>query len=63
MLASLNEKYPFGERHEDDHVQVLGKVIGIVNRGDIATDTDIEDLEALLSTELRNFNQRNKTNE
>lgn len=38
-LYSLNDQYPFGERHKDDHITILGKVIGIVNKEDLpATD-------------------------
>ena len=54
-LISLNDKYPFGEKYEDDHVQVLGKVIGIVGKDDMAAENDIGDLEDLHSVELREF--------
>ena len=56
-LISLNDKYPFGEKYEDDHVQILGKVIGIVGKDDIATENDIGDLEELHSVELREFHK------
>ena len=56
-LISLNDKYPFGEKYEDDHVQILGKVIGIVGKDDIAAENDIGDLEELHSVELREFHK------
>lgn len=54
-LISLNTKYPFGEKHEDDHVRILGKVIGIVSQNDIAVGEDQSNLEILQSKELREF--------
>lgn len=39
-LYSLNKALPYGEKSEDDHVQILGKVIGIVAEDDMATDGD-----------------------
>ncbi len=30
-LYSLNPQYPYGEKGEDDHVQVIGKVLGTVS--------------------------------
>lgn len=54
-LISLNTKYPFGEKHEDDHVRILGRVIGIVSQNDIAVGEDQSNLEILQSKELREF--------
>lgn len=55
MLYSLNQDYPFGKKNEDDHVVVLGKVLGIVGKDDQPNTEDITDLEAVLSRELREF--------
>jgi len=57
-LYSLNDQYPFGEKNEDDHIQVLGRVIGIVGEDDIASSNDQTNLEQLLSKELRDFNRK-----
>lgn len=54
-LISLNEKYPFEERSEDDHVKVLGKVIGIVSKDSLPDETDLSVLEEIHSVELRKF--------
>lgn len=54
-LISLNEKYPFEERSEDDHVKVLGKVIGIVSKDSLPDETDLSVLEEIHSVELREF--------
>lgn len=55
MLYSLNQDYPFGKKNEDDHVVVLGKVLGIVSKEDQPNTEDIADLETVLSRELREF--------
>ncbi|HFU4497072.1 TPA: helix-turn-helix transcriptional regulator [Streptococcus suis] len=55
MLYSLNQDYPFGKKNEDDHVVVLGKVLGIVGKEDQPNTEDIADLETVLSRELREF--------
>lgn len=39
-LYSVNPDYPFGDKYEDDHVRVVGKVMGIVEPGDIAGEQD-----------------------
>jgi transcriptional regulator with XRE-family HTH domain len=54
-LYSLNQNYPYGQKNEDDHVVVLGKVLGIVNTDDQPNTEDIADLENVLSRELRKF--------
>lgn len=54
-LISLNEKYPFEERSEDNHVKVLGKVIGIVSKDSLPDETDLSVLEEIHSVELREF--------
>lgn len=54
-LISLNEKYPFEERSEDNHVKVLGKVIGIVSKDSLPDETDLSVLEEIHSVEPREF--------
>lgn len=56
-LYSLNSNYPFGEKSEDDHVVVLGKVLGIVSADEIAASDDLPLLEELHARDLREFNR------
>lgn len=57
-LYSLNNRYPFGEKYEDDHVNVIGRVIGIVNKDDVAPVEEQKDLELILSKEMRDFSEK-----
>ena len=57
-LYSLNNRYPFGEKYEDDHVNVIGRVIGIVGKDDVAPIEEHKDLELILSRELRDFSEK-----
>lgn len=54
-LVSLNPDYPFGEKNEDDHVTVIGKVIGIVQEDDYPADEDVALYEELYAPEIRKF--------
>lgn len=54
-LISLNSQYPFEENSENDHVKVLGKVIGIVIHDSIAKESNISELEKMFSIELQEF--------
>ena len=54
-LYSLNPQYPYGEKNEDDHVQVVGKVIGTVSADEIPDAEDSAILKELLSEELYEF--------
>ncbi len=54
-LYSLNPQYPYGEKNEDDHVQVVGKVIGTVSADEIPDAEDSAILKELLSEELYAF--------
>ena len=38
-LHSLNKNLPFGEKSEDDHVAILGKVLGIASEDEFASDS------------------------
>ena len=51
-LYSLNPQYPYGEKSEDDHVQVVGKVIGTVSADEIPDAEDAAILKELKSDEL-----------
>lgn len=56
-LYSLNKTLPFGEKNEDDHVVILGRVIGIVSADELPDDADIPILEEVKSEEIREFNR------
>lgn len=57
-LYSLNPNLPYGEKNEDDHVQVIGKVIGTVNADEIPDKEDTALLRDLLSEELYEFDHK-----
>ena len=54
-VYSLNPQYPYGEKNEDNHVQVVGKVIGTVSADEIPDAEDSAILKELLSEELYAF--------
>ena len=54
-LYSLNPQYPYGEKNDDDHVQVIGKVIGTVSADEIPDEEDSAILKDLKSEELYEF--------
>ena len=54
-LYSLNPQYPYGDKGEDDHVQVIGKVLGTVSADEIPDKEDTALLRDLLSEELYEF--------
>ena len=54
-LYSLNPRYPYGEKNDDDHVQVIGKVIGTVSADEIPDKEDSAILKDLKSEELYEF--------
>lgn len=56
-VYSLNPQYPYGEKSEDDHVQVVGKVIGTVSADEIPDAEDAAILKDLKSDELYEFNR------
>ena len=57
-LYSLNPQYPYGEKNEDDHVQVVGKVLGTVSDDEVPDKEDTVLLRDLLSEELYEFNRK-----
>ena len=56
-LYSLNPQYPYGEKNEDDHVQIVGKVIGTVSADEIPDAEDAAILKELKSDELYEFDR------
>lgn len=54
-LYSLNPQYPYGEKKDDDHVQVIGKVIRTVSADEIPDEEDSAILKDLKSEELYEF--------
>lgn len=56
-LYSLNPQYPYGEKGEDDHVQVIGKVLGTVSADEIPDAEDSAMLKDLKSDELYEFDR------
>ena len=59
-LYSLNEAFPYGEKSEDDHVQVFGRVLGIVSSSDRPEREDEELLEEFFQDEIRDFRKKHK---
>ena len=57
-IYSLNPQYPYGEKNEDDHVQVVGKVLGTVSDDEVPDKEDTVLLRDLLSEELYEFNRK-----
>lgn len=51
-LYSVNPDLPFGKKYEDDNVHVLGRVIGVVDPEDIASEQITSTLEELLADEI-----------
>ena len=56
-VYSLNPQYPYGEKSEDDHVQVVGKVFGTVSTDEIPDAEDAAILKELKSDELYEFDR------
>ena len=59
-LVSVNPALPYGDKSEDDHVRVIGRVIGIVEPADCADAKDTAILEELFRSEIRTFRQENR---
>lgn len=62
-LYSLNAALPYGEKSEDDHVQVFGRVVGIVSSSDRPEKEDEELLEEFFQDEIRDFRKEHKLRE
>lgn len=57
-LYSVNPDIPFGMKYEDDHVRVMGKVIGVVDPDDIAHGKLESELDELFADEITKFGCR-----
>lgn len=58
-LYSLNAKRPFGDRHDDDDIRLIGKVIGVVDQNrDIPNAKDRKKLAAVFQDELKGYNRQ-----
>ncbi len=57
-LYSLNKALPYGEKAEDDHVTILGKVLGKINPLELPDDDDIPLLEEVKAQEVREFKKK-----
>ena len=62
-LYSLNTALPYGEKSEDDHVQVFGRVLGIVSSSDRPEKEDVELLEDFFQDEIRDFRKEHHLRE
>ena len=62
-LYSLNTALPYGEKSEDDHVQVFGRVLGIVSSSDRPEKEDVELLEDFFQDEIRDFRKEHHLKE
>lgn len=60
-LYSLNPKYPFGEKYEDDNVRIVGKVIGVAEAEDIPDPDEWRDLQKVKANEIRQFEKEHGT--
>lgn len=57
-LYSVNPDIPFGKKYEDDHVRVMGKVIGVVDPDDIAHGKLESELDDLFVAEIKELGSR-----
>lgn len=57
-LYSLNKALPYGEKSEDDHVTIVGKVLGKVSPLELPADDDIHLLEEVKAQEVREFKKK-----
>ena len=59
-LYSLNPQYPYGGKSEDDHVQVIGKVLGTVSANEIPDAEDVAILREIKAEELYEFEREDQ---
>ncbi|MBO2517219.1 MAG: hypothetical protein CW338_08125 [Clostridiales bacterium] len=57
-LYSINTDYPFGPKFEDDHVRVIGKVMGVVVPEDLAQEKDRHFLSEVYCYEVKQMLKR-----
>jgi len=57
-LYSLNTKRDFGDKHENDDIRLIGKVVGLVEETEIPEKADNASLQELFVRELRDFEKK-----
>ena len=57
-LHSINKAYPFGDKSEDDHVRVIGKVMGKVEEGELPSERELLLINDAFSEEISAFNRQ-----
>lgn len=55
QLYSVNPDFPFGTKTEDDHVRIIGRVIGVAGEDDFADGDMVAVLEDVMSDEVEEF--------
>ena len=53
-----NKALPYGEKSEDDHVTIVGKVLGKISPLELPDDDDLPLLEDVKSAEIREFRRK-----
>ena len=56
-LISLNHALPYGQKSEDDHVRIVGRVLGVVAAEDLPDAEERSRLEELMADEIRAFDR------
>ena len=57
-LYSLNKALPYGDKSEDDHVTIVGKVLGKVSELELPDDDDLPALEEVKAADVRAFKEK-----
>lgn len=57
-LYSLNKALLYGDKSEDDHVTIVGKVLGKVSELELPDDDDLPALEEVKSADVRAFKEK-----
>ena len=55
---SLNKSFPFRLTSPDDHVEIRGRVLGIVSSSDYPTEQELSSLQEIKSKEIQQFRKR-----
>ena len=58
-LFSLNKAYDFGDKHDEDNIHIVGRVLGVLSSNDEPDNSDKDYLDELFSKELREFDKEN----
>lgn len=59
-LHSRNPNLPYGEKREDDHVQVIGKILGTVSADEISDAEDVAILREIKAEDLYAFEREDE---